>query len=130
MDRRAAIRSIAHELGNAPFAWGAFDCCAVPRRLFALLHGYDPAPEIIYSSAAEAATLIEQHGGLSALITHVIGTQPLAVEDTQLGDVLHMQLPAMREPIIGVHTGQSALVPGEVGFFRAPIRYATHGWAI
>lgn len=130
MDRRAAIRSIANELGNAPFAWGAFDCCAVPRRLFALLHGYDPAPEIIYSSAAEAATLIEQHGGLSALITHVIGTQPLAVEDTQLGDVLHMQLPAMREPIIGVHTGQSALVPGEVGFFRASIRYATHGWAI
>ena len=130
MDRRAAIRCIANELGNAPFAWGAFDCCAVPRRLFTLLHGYDPAPELIYSSEAEAATLIEQHGGLSALITHVIGTQPLDVGDTELGDVLHMKLPAMREPIIGVHTGQSALVPGEVGFFKAPIRYATHGWAI
>ena len=130
MDRRAAIRSLANELGNAPFSWGAFDCCAVPRRLFALLHGYDPAPELIYSSEREAVELIEQHGGLSALITHVIGAQPLDVSDTELGDVLHMRLPAMREPIIGVHTGQSALVPGEVGFFRAPIRYATHGWAI
>jgi len=130
MNRRAAIRSLANELGNAPFAWGAFDCCAVPRRLFALLHGYDPAPELIYSSEGEAAALIEQHGGLSALITHVIGTQPLDVEDTQLGDVLHMKLPAMREPMIGVHTGQSALVPWEVGFLKAPIRYATHGWAI
>lgn len=130
MNRRAAIRSLANELGNARFAWGAFDCCAAPRRLFALLHGYDPAPELIYSSEAEAVELIEEHGGLSALITHVMGTQPLEVSDTELGDVLHMKLPAMRDPMIGVHAGQSALVPGDVGFFKAPIRFATHGWAI
>ena len=53
---------------QAPFEWGACDCCSAACTVFARLWGFDPMEHVRgYRGPLQAARLMRSHGGLAAL---------------------------------------------------------------
>lgn len=115
-------------LGDEPFEWGSMDCCQIPRQLYILLHGEDPASHLQYDSEASALEIMNQYGGLRGLLTSILG-DPVRVEETQTADVLRLKLPHVGE-IIGIKVPDGALVPVSRGLHKAQLRHAIEGWRI
>lgn len=126
--REEAVRSVTRAFGEQPFAWGRLDCCQLARSVFEAVRGYDPAPELTYSSQEEAEAIMTRHGGLAGLLSHILG-DPVSPNETSTADVLLLKLPGVGE-IAGVRVPDGALVPLKVGLYRAPLRYALEGWRI
>jgi len=128
MTRYEAVRTAVRKFEDAPFDYGAFDCCEFVREVATLYRGADPAPELIYMNEAEAEYLIADFGGLSSLMTYVFG-DPISAEDTEVGDALKLKLPKTGE-IMGVRVPDGALVPVMRGLLKVNLRYASEGWRI
>lgn len=126
--REEAVRSVTRAFGDEPFAWGRLDCCQLARAVFEALRGYDPAPGLVYSTQEEAESIMTRHGGLTGLLSHILGAS-VPVDQTSTADVLLLKLPGVGE-IAGVRVPDGALVPLKVGLYRAPLRYALEGWRI
>lgn len=128
MTRYEAVRAAVRKFEDAPFDYGAFDCCEFVREVATLYRGHDPAPELIYMSEREANQIIAEAGGLSELMTYVFG-DPVEVEDTETGDAVKLKLPKVGE-MMGVRVPDGILVPVMRGLIKANLRYALEGWRI
>lgn len=128
MTRYEAVKVAVRKFEDAPFDYGAFDCCEFVREVATLYRGHDPAPELIYMNEREANHIIAEAGGLSELMTYVFG-DPIKPEDTEVADALKLKLPKTGE-IMGVRVPDGALVPVMRGLQKVPLRYALEGWRI
>lgn len=128
MTRYEAVRAAVRKFEDAPFDYGAFDCCEFVREVATLYRGHDPAPELIYMNEREANQIIAEAGGLSELMTYVFG-DPVEVEDTETGDAVKLKLPKVGE-MMGVRVPDGILVPVMRGLIKANLRYALEGWRI
>ena len=128
MTRYEAVKAAVRKFEDAPFEYGAFDCCEFVREVATLYRGADPAPELMYMTEREAMQIIAEAGGLSELMTYVFG-QPIAAEDADVGDALKLKLPKTGE-VMGVRVPDGALVPVMRGLLKVDLRYALEGWRI
>ena len=98
------------------FAWGTSDCCQFVGEVAAALTGDDRRALFgSYSTAAEAAKIIADEGGMTALLTRAFGP-PKPVARAHRGDVVLIAGEEGERPAIcnGVHCfgpGASGLVP-------------------
>lgn len=128
MTRYEAVKAAVRKFEDEPFDYGRFDCCEFVREVATLYRGADPAPELVYMDEAEAEYLIADFGGLSSLMTYVLG-DPIKPEDSSIGDALKLKLPKTGE-VMGVRVPDGALVPVMRGLLKVDLRYAVEGWRI
>ena len=128
MTREEAVRRVSDKVSGMRFQWGVMDCCQVAREMYRTLHGVDPAPELTYQTEDEARAIIEAHGGLSGLMTHLLGSS-IPTEEALTGDILRSDLPHVGE-IIGLKVPCGTLVPISRGLFKADLRYSLEAWRI
>ncbi len=128
MTRHEAVKAAVAKFEDAPFEYGAFDCCEFVREVAKQYRGQDPAPELQYVNEREANYIIAEAGSLSELMTHVFG-ESVAVEDTETADAVKLKLPKTGE-VMGVRVPDGALVPVMRGLLRVPLKYALEGWRI
>lgn len=81
-----ALASFVQARMRRPFAWGGQDCCMTAADWVLLATGEDPAAEYRgkYTDEAAALTLIDEAGGLMAMIT--LPDKPINL--AQRGDVV------------------------------------------
>lgn len=128
MTREQAVREVCRSLGEKPFKWGDMDCCQIARHIYIAVNGNDPATHLQYDSEESALGIISRHGGLAGLMTSILGPS-VAVAETQIADILRLDLPHVGE-IIGIRVGDGALVPVSRGLHKADLRHAIEGWRI
>lgn len=64
------------KFSSTPFEYGQADCCTFVAECIKVLTGDDLLANLVYSSEAEAQSLIEQYGSLENAITAVLGKEP------------------------------------------------------
>lgn len=128
MTRHEAVRAAVKAYQDAPFDYGTFDCCEFVRQVAIQYRGEDPAPSLSYKDEEGAQRIIEEHGGLSGLMTFVFG-DPIEPDDAQVADAVLLRLPKTG-PVMGVKVADGALVPVKLGLWKVPLRYALEGWRI
>lgn len=116
------------ERRDAPFAWGANDCCLFAADCVQALTGVDHAAELrVYTTALQAARVIEEQGGLRQIATQALG-EPLAPAMTAVGDVV-LVLNGDRE-MLAICNGTTALAPGEHGMAVLGMDAALAAWRV
>lgn len=128
MTRYDAVKVVVRAYQDAPFNYGSFDCCELVRQVAIHYRGEDPAPDLIYENEEGAQQIIDEHGGLSGLMTEVFG-QAIEPDDAEVGDALLLRLPKTGA-VMGVKVPDGALVPVKRGLWKVPLRYALEGWRI
>lgn len=128
MTREEAVRAVSDKVSALKFEWGVMDCCQVAREMYRTYNGVDPAPDLVYGSEDEAKAIIEKHGGLSGLITHILGPA-IPTDEALTGDILRLELPHVGE-IIGIKVPCGTLVPISRGLFKADLKYSLEAWRI
>jgi hypothetical protein len=120
------------EFGKArasmPFAWGSNDCCTFAAAAVEAQTGADPMASVpAYDSAAEAARMMEEGGGLEQLASSLIGP-PVPAAMAGVGDIV-LVVNAARE-MLGVCNGINVLAPGEAGMVVLGMESALAAWKI
>lgn len=112
-----------------PFEWGVHDCALFAADAVKAVTGVDPAAELrgTYSTAAGAARVLSERGGLDAIATAALG-QPRAPLMARPGDV-GLVLNDGRE-CLGVCTGSTWHVPGQSGLVALPLADAVSSWKV
>lgn len=87
---------------DQPFAWGIRDCCLWAADAVHATTGRDFASDVrgSYWSARQAARVVQQHGGLAAMVTLRMG-QPIEQGEAIDGDVCLLE-PAAHERTLGM----------------------------
>jgi hypothetical protein len=114
----------------APFVWGSNDCCSFAIDGVVAVTGHDYMAPLRgqYSTAAQAARLMRDAGGLQALVCQHLGaTRPQAAQ-AQRGDVV--LLPTPHGPALGLCVGAQAIAAGELGTVAYSMTAALAAWAV
>jgi hypothetical protein len=116
------------ELRNSgAFAWGNNDCCMFAARVVRAMTGQDFASSWKgYGTAREAVALVDQAGGVDAIVTRVLGS-PKAAEKACRGDVVMVNLP---RPTLGICVGHVIAVQGADGVQFVPLSAAQMAWTV
>lgn len=82
------LDALIAERRDAPFAWGTNDCCLFAADAVLACSGVDVAAELrgAYHTAAEAADLLEERGGVERLAEATLGDEVLP-QQAQPGDI-------------------------------------------
>ena len=114
---------------NAPFEWGVHDCCLWAADAVEALTGVDYAAAWrgTYSSAAGAARLVAELGGIRAIATGALG-DAVAPLLAGLGDLVLIDQGG-RE-MLGVCNGAEALVVGPAGLEAVSMPSALAAWKV
>lgn len=113
-----------------PFEWGSNDCLTFAAKGVHAMTGVDFSADYpAYSTEAEAIDLINQHGGVEAIITAALGEGTDKVLTAQRGDVA---LITIGDPVAGLvdDTGQRIAVFIRGGLIRIPITRASKLWRV
>lgn len=125
---RAALDALVSARMRTPFAWGVHDCCLWAADAVLAQTGVDPAAAYRgqYTTALEAARLVERLGGLRA-----IGAQagpeiaPLAAQVGDVGLVSDGE-----RALLGVCAGGCWLAPTAAGLGALPLSAAAVAWRV
>lgn len=128
-DRSAAISAVVRRYQGEPFAYGAFDCCQFARRVVEAVTGADPAAHLVYADEDGARELIEQHGGLSGLLSSLFG-EPVPAHALRTADLAFVQMKGIPDMIGVVNPAGRVLAPMPRGLEALPGKMAAHGWRI
>ena len=114
---------------RTPFAWGVHDCCTFGADWVREITGVDPmaAWRDQYRTPTAAARLIEQAGGLEAMVQGVLG-MPIGTGFRQRGDVVLGE--GAFGPTIGLVLGVDAAFAGLHGIERRLIGDAWKVWRV
>lgn len=121
------------EAQTRPFVWGTRDCVMFATSMIDVVLGTDYYAQAKirypYSTEAEAAALMTQHGGITGLVASFLG-EPTNWGRLGIGDIVLASTPEVGD-VLCIHDGTNILAPGKLGGFeRVPFRYAMHGWRI
>jgi hypothetical protein len=110
------------------FAWGEWDCCQFAASIVATLTGRDPRDIFpAYTAESEALRIINDAGGMDALITQALG-EPKPRSFAQRGDIVLCDFG--RGPQPAVCLGVWCVAPGAVGLEKRLTDNATLAWAV
>lgn len=127
-DWQARFASFIAARRGMPFAWGANDCCLFAAGAVDALTGEDPARELRgYTTALEAARLIEACGGLAQIATDALGAS-VDPSFAAVGDVVLMDNAGRQ--LLGVCNGGTVLAPGEERMVVLGMDAARAAWKV
>lgn len=114
---------------TAPFEWGVHDCCLWAADVVEALTGVDYAAAWrgTYSTAASAARLVEDLGGVRSIATSALG-EAVSPRMAGVGDLVLIEQ-AGRE-MLGVCNGAEALVVGPTGLEAVSVGSALAAWKV
>ena len=117
------------ERQRRPFEWGAHDCCLWAADAVHAITGQDFAEGLrgTYATAAEAARMLAQAGGVRALSTHALG-EPVGPLMAAVGDVVLFEQDG-RE-LLAVCNGGTALAVAGQGLEPLPMSAALAVWKV
>lgn len=72
---------------DSRFIWGEFDCCRFAAECVEAITGTNVMPDLHYTNQEEAIEIIQSSGGLSKMVTDILG-QPLFPLMASRGDVV------------------------------------------
>lgn len=123
--RAQRLSAYLSDAARRPFVWGAFDCCILIADWVALERGDDPMRSLrgAYDSEAGALALVEQAGGLLALVDDLAGRAGLSRTDApEPGDIGIVMSRDVAAAAIRGASRWSALSPrGIAGWRTAPL---------
>ena len=108
-----------------PFAWGQNDCCLFAAGAVQAITGIDLASHLRgqYSTAAEAARILADEGGLVALASANFGAPRSNPGQAQRGDVVCVEVDGRQ--MLGVVAGAQWCAPGPNGLVYRPLAEVT-----
>lgn len=113
-----------------PFEWGSHDCMLWAANLVSAITGYDPAIDFRgeYISALGAARLLKEVGGMEAVTTLNLGSEPISKNFANVGDI--MLVLQEGQPMLAVCNGETMLAPGPFGLVSLPTLSAEKAWRV
>jgi hypothetical protein len=128
-ERLAAMVEAARDV---PFAWGSHDCCTWAARWVEAERGVSILAPFVYArgewaSALEAARIMQDAGGLGAIVTAELGVAMPAARAMR-GDVVRVEIEGRES--LAVVVGDMAAAPGLEGIAFAPMGRWLEGWAV
>ncbi len=111
----SAFHALLEQHRRTPFAWGVHDCCQFARKGILAIAGNDVAADWnlpSYTTAAQAAAVIEQLGGLEALPARA-GLEEVAPKLAQRGYVMLADFEG--RPTLGLCSGLKSAFAGKDG---------------
>jgi hypothetical protein len=119
----AFVESRRHE----PFAWGTNDCCTFACSAVESMTGHDPAEGLReHRTAAEAAEVIRDNGGIEALACSRLGAE-IVTGLAAVGDIGYAECASDRWGLV-VCIGEHWTGPGESGLVVLPKGAAVRAW--
>lgn len=115
------------ERKDTPFEWGANDCATFMFGAVRAITGQEMR-EVTWSTALEAARLIEEDGGLGNAACAPLGAPLQNWREMRRGDVALIDHNG--RPTLGVCTGQTICGPGPDGLEHVPLDHAQHVWRV
>lgn len=113
---------------HEPFKWGTHDCCIFAADAVLAVTGYDPAADLrdTYSSATEAAKVLERFGGVAGVAIKRAGRVVSALA-AQPGDIGLSRYEDDR-PTLAVWGGNAWHVAGATGLVVVPTDAVLRAW--
>lgn len=108
------------------FKWAENDCCQFAARCVEVMTGVNFAEDFCYSTEFGAARYIRQNGGLTELITRLLGV-PVCVNYLQRGDVVELKEDTT---VIGICAGFKSVFVTESGLVWHKTADCCQGWVI
>jgi len=125
MNRLAIVNGIVNRMTGEDFKYGDLDCCLFAALVAQDISGHDYAADFDYDSEEDAASIIEEHGGLEKLLTSLLGEPTSNVP--RPGDTVLLDL---EEPTVGVWYMRNPIVRGPKRFYEVPGSKVVRVWAI
>lgn len=110
-----------------PFAWGSNDCVTFAADAVEHMTGADPIAHLRgeWSTALEAARVIERLGGLREAVSDIWGAE-IPPAYAQRGDWVLLEQEGRQ--LVGVCVGEAAAAPGDAGVVLVPMTAALAAW--
>lgn len=125
-DWQSRFQALVLERLHLPFAWGVNDCALFAADAVLATTGKDPAAGLRgYSTAREAATIIETNGGLLFLTNDRLGAR-IKTAQAQVGDIGMVDSP--NGFALAVWGGSMWMVPGPDGLVMRQLDEARLVW--
>ena len=124
MNRRRQTLAAFNEWKKRDFTWGDAYCCQFAAYVAKKITGIDYVSAFKYDSEDDAQRIIDKDGGLSALLTRVLGNPS---DERADGDPVLLDIPLMGE-LVGVGLGTAAVALTERSMLRIDSRYVVRGW--
>jgi len=125
-DSMTDLFNVLQRHASKEFNYGDEDCCQFIRDCVKAYHGKDYGSEFTYSGEDGAQELLDKHGGLTGLLTHILG-EPY--EGCKTGDVVVCEMYNGKE-IAGIIYNDRIVVKTKKSIVDWPIGYAKHIWEI
>lgn len=116
------------------FAYGAYDCALFCADWVKIATGVDHAADLRgYDSMLAAYKIIERYGSMEAMVTQLLGADPIHPAWAQRGDVVmlkgHAALDGQPEGL-GICLGRTSAFARELGLLMIPTLDAAAAWKI
>lgn len=116
---------------NTPFDWGVHDCCLFAAGGVQAITGKDFAADLRgYKSQQEAYAIVARYGSIEAMVTSLLGVQPIHPAFAQRGDPMVGLHPETGQEALGVCVGVHWAVPGASGLVFPRLADARFAWRV
>lgn len=116
------------------FAYGAFDCCLFAADCVQAMTGIDYAAELRgYTSKLDAYRIVAAYGSLEAMITTLLGREPVHRSQAHRGDVVLAEVelaPGEAGDCVGICAAAKFYFPRAVGLRECAIDVVRLAWRI
>jgi hypothetical protein len=123
------LYDVIERRSNSQFSWGEFDCCKFAAECVEAMTGVNHISHLQYSTKKAAITIIEESGGIEAMVTAIFGEkQPVAF--AQRGDVVLRYDEATGMDSLGICVGENAVFPAPKGIAYIGIDQCLACWKV
>lgn len=126
--RQQIVRQVLLQQANEKFTWGSLDCVLFSISAANQIAGAEFDAPFDYSSEEEAQEILDAHGGLSGLFTHVFGP-PTNLNELDDGDPVLVDFPVIGE-MMGMMVSGSAMVKTMGGTVSMSATKIIEGWHV
>ncbi|HRP88318.1 MAG TPA: hypothetical protein PLS34_12495 [Gammaproteobacteria bacterium] len=130
---RAQVPEILAGFNGLRWRWGVLDCCMFAAAVLEQLHGRDFAAgwRGKYRTHARAQRLIEERGGLEAILTEIFGP-PVPPLTVRRGDPVLARDPDRFHDgeAVGIADGRLAVFITSDGLMTMPLSRCAMGWRV
>lgn len=125
MNRAAELAAFLREHRNRPFTWGTWDCGQIAASWVKCLTGVDHLASLAaYTDEAGAITIIDEHGGLAALVDSRL--PPIHPSRARVGDLVM----AGRDLALGICCGVDSAHVSPKGIVYRKTLESVRAWRV
>ena len=114
---------------DSRFVWGEFDCCLFAAECVEAITGVNVMPDVKYKNQKEAVEVIQSNGGLSAMVTSILGPSRFPLMASR-GDVVMRHDDATDMMSLGVCVGSLVAFPAMRGVSYVNLSDCICSWKV